>query len=427
MGSESKDLEMAYEDRISNLPNEIQCEILSRLSTKDAATTSVLSRCWRHKWTALADLDLHTPRTVNLKPFLDFVSRALAVRSFPSIKRFRLQMDGDCPSSSLKSWIEAAVRYKIEELHLCIKQGGIPVPGHLFRCGSVKVLKLQGRGCYIDKNYFPETICMPNLKILHLQGIEYPGDSTIGILLSCLFNLQELIIYRLMDYNNKCKTIHIQSGSLKIIKLHMWSGCYMKNTRVVVDAPKLEFLELLSLHCLIVDMKANSCSIVHVALYLNSYLSYHPKDAAIRSAALQFISNISSTVKVLTLSPDILQDIFDASSKNVPSFPNLNHLVLRTFQSGMSNLLHMLRILPNLKVLALNKVHKHFFPSEYWDDEQNVVPQCLNSSIERFEFKGYSGCSGDVKILEYIVRNAKALKEFNVLAFSSDDSEEPFK
>ncbi|XP_050234613.1 putative F-box/FBD/LRR-repeat protein At1g78760 [Mercurialis annua] len=431
MSSESKRqiyLENAYEDRISKLPEAIHCQILSYLSTKDAAKTSVLSRSWRHAWTSLADLDLHSPRDVNRKSFVDFVNRALTVRSFPIIKRFRLNIQGDCSSSNVKSWIEAAVSYKVEELDLCIGQGGVDLLGRLFSCESLRVLKFEGRGGFIIRNsYFPGTMSMPNLKILRLDTIEYSSDFTIERMLSCFVNLEELIFYRLIDHTVKDKTIHVQSSSLKVLKIHMLSGCYMKKTRVVVDAPKLEFLELYSFGCLILDIEANSCSIVDAVLYLKSYIWSYPKEAAIQSAVARFVASISSTVKVLALSPDILQDLFDASNNNMPCFPNLNQLVVKYFQSGMSNLLDMLRILPNLKVLVLTKVYENFVLSKSWDDEQNVVPQCLKSSIERIEFKGYTGFSGDMEILKYILRNAKALKKFYISAFSSQDSQEPFK
>ncbi|XP_050233521.1 putative F-box/FBD/LRR-repeat protein At5g22670 [Mercurialis annua] len=168
-------------------------------------------------------------------------------------------------------------------------------------------------------------------------------------MLSSFVNLEELAFYKLNDHTAKTKTIHVRSSSLK---------------------------------------------------------SY-PKEAAIQSVVVQFVTNISSTVKILALSRHILQDLFDASNNNVPSFPNLKQLVVKYIISGMSYLLNMLRILPNLKVLVLNK--------------------CLNSSVERLEFKGYGGCSAEMKILEYILRNAKALKKFYIVAYCSINSEEPYK
>ncbi|XP_050216442.1 putative F-box/FBD/LRR-repeat protein At1g78760 [Mercurialis annua] len=414
MGCE-KDLENAYEDILSKLPEEIHSEILSHLSTKDAVRSSVLSRSWRHTWTSLADLDLdlHGPVDDTLNSFVDSVNTALTFRSFPLVKTFRLKIEGEYSSSSLKSWIEAAISYKIQELDLCIRRAG-----------------------------FPEiNISMPNLKILRLESMRFPVDCMIERMLSSFINLEELILYRLI-FTPKTAPIHIRSSSLKILKIHLNYPFEMENIHLkfVVDAPKLEFVELDSYGGLIAAIQANSHTTIQanshtididcVRLYLEACLCdylHFKLDTAIQSCIVGFVTNICTTVKVLALSPNIFQYLFDEFNNNLPSFPKLNQLVVKYFQVGMPNLLDMLRSSPNLKVLVLSKIYKDFFSSEYWDDEQNGVPQCLKSSIEKFEYNGYSGCSEDVKILEYILKNAKALKKCYIVAFSSNDYEEPFK
>ncbi|MCI23341.1 F-box/LRR-repeat protein, partial [Trifolium medium] len=55
-------------DRISDLPDEILCHILSFLPTKFAATTSVLSKRWKPVWLSVQTLDFDD------KTFKDMVS-----------------------------------------------------------------------------------------------------------------------------------------------------------------------------------------------------------------------------------------------------------------------------------------------------------------------------------------------------------------
>ncbi|EEF42140.1 hypothetical protein RCOM_1208990 [Ricinus communis] len=63
----------------------------------------------------------------------------------------------------------------------------------------------------------------------------------------------------------------------------------------------------------------------------------------------------------------------------------------------------------NLKVLIIDKSSCHPIPCEALDEEQSV-PQCLTSSLERLEFTRFSGGAEDMRMLEYILGSAKILK-----------------
>lgn len=86
-------------DLVSSLPEEVLCHILSFLSTKEAALTSVLSKRWLSLWTLVPNLDvddsvfLHPEegkreREGMLQSFMDFVDRVLALQEDSPIKRF---------------------------------------------------------------------------------------------------------------------------------------------------------------------------------------------------------------------------------------------------------------------------------------------------------------------------------------------------
>uniref|UniRef100_A0A1J3JIB9 F-box/LRR-repeat protein n=1 Tax=Noccaea caerulescens TaxID=107243 RepID=A0A1J3JIB9_NOCCA len=85
-------------DLFSNLPNELLCHILSFLTTKESALTSVLSKRWRTLFAFLPNLDLDDSvfllseegkreKPGILQSFMDFVDRVLALQGDSLIKK----------------------------------------------------------------------------------------------------------------------------------------------------------------------------------------------------------------------------------------------------------------------------------------------------------------------------------------------------
>ncbi|CAL9224402.1 unnamed protein product, partial [Arabidopsis halleri] len=86
-------------DLLRNLPDELLCHILSFLTTKEAALTSVLSKRWRNLLAFVPNLDIED--NVFLYPemgkcdrddirqlFMEFVDRVLALQGNSPIKKF---------------------------------------------------------------------------------------------------------------------------------------------------------------------------------------------------------------------------------------------------------------------------------------------------------------------------------------------------
>ncbi|KAK2972459.1 hypothetical protein RJ640_003885 [Escallonia rubra] len=87
------------DDRLSNLPDEILCHILSFLPTKNAVATSILSSRYSSLWSYIPVLDfpyqrhLHSPQK-----FMEFVNKVLAGNRSPSINTFKLSFE-NCTNS----------------------------------------------------------------------------------------------------------------------------------------------------------------------------------------------------------------------------------------------------------------------------------------------------------------------------------------
>lgn len=120
----ANDVVIGEEDRLSDLPEDILINILSRLTTKDAQKTCVLSMQWELKWTKLHNLnfnDTHFPwrgRT-KIEQFSLFVDRVLMLNRTIPLQSFYLSCSPSSPPPPLpiiiydpiriNSWITAAL------------------------------------------------------------------------------------------------------------------------------------------------------------------------------------------------------------------------------------------------------------------------------------------------------------------------------
>eukprot|EP00257_Ricinus_communis_P027696 XP_025015110.1 F-box/FBD/LRR-repeat protein At5g56420-like [Ricinus communis] len=231
-------------DRISSLPDEILCRMMSFLTTKYAVGTSILSRRWSYTWTSVPDLDFddtltsHDSEHSNELLFVQFVNRVLLLHSAP-IKKLRLKVTSNLVHifKDVNLWICAAIMRNVEDLEL--DYSSLQLPQILFRCKTIKILKLHAA---IGFN-LTGLVCLPGFKVLHLQNMSVANLEKI---LHGSPVLEKLIVRR--DPGD-CYAFTLQalSYTLKRLTIHqtkMKSIIHGSKHRVVVIAPKLEFLEL---------------------------------------------------------------------------------------------------------------------------------------------------------------------------------------
>ncbi|KAK2999737.1 hypothetical protein RJ639_023525 [Escallonia herrerae] len=111
-------------DRLSNLPHEILCHILSFLPTKNAVATSILSSRYSSLWSCIPVLDFHyQPHFHSPQKFVEFVNKVLTGNRSPSIDTFMLSFK-NCtnlePISSVNRWIEVVIKRSIVKMELSV-------------------------------------------------------------------------------------------------------------------------------------------------------------------------------------------------------------------------------------------------------------------------------------------------------------------
>lgn len=103
------------------MSDDLLVKILPFVPTKDAVSTSILSKRWKYLWTWLPKLD-YSPRICSvsechkLRRFLD---RNLPLHRAPTIETFRLRVGCSCfKPENINTWISTAVSHRVRELEI---------------------------------------------------------------------------------------------------------------------------------------------------------------------------------------------------------------------------------------------------------------------------------------------------------------------
>ncbi|KAL2322982.1 hypothetical protein Fmac_027361 [Flemingia macrophylla] len=155
-------------DRISKLPDEIVCHILSFLPSNESTATCLLSSRWRFLWRMVPSLhfDCNTSETY------DHVDNFLSLRATPIITRFHLNCKNPCFCIPyIQKWVSKAIHGKVEQLNMFLcetyHQGFMFIPT-LFTCTTLVTLNLN----FSDSVYLhvPPSVHLPSLKTLQLDS-----------------------------------------------------------------------------------------------------------------------------------------------------------------------------------------------------------------------------------------------------------------
>ncbi|KAL6999343.1 hypothetical protein U1Q18_000503 [Sarracenia purpurea var. burkii] len=245
------------EDRISNLPDSILCHILSKLPTKYALGTAILSSKWKHLFASIPNLTLdiddslllhrhpHQQLETDQNPaihrrntnFVSFMYHLFTVtlRDVSCIRKFHLHCNQDYGNEHIDAWLSAVLMFKVSRISIFfdVIDTGVSIPS-LFRCTTlVQLLWSQHHVLNV-----PSSVCLPNLKRLFLDYVRFlDGESFERILAGCPV-LEDLSL-------DTCEfeDIEVLSISSPSLKLLMVNNCYHESEyEVILNTPMLELL-----------------------------------------------------------------------------------------------------------------------------------------------------------------------------------------
>ncbi|KAK2414329.1 FBD-associated F-box protein [Trifolium repens] len=363
-------LAMPNADWISALPVEILCRILYLLPFKQIMATAFLSKRWRRIHTKMTDINLddipylHDEMTLNyfynrVVLFLHHIEHTLNTFTFVSAGPSETDLD-----------IMLAHR-EVEHLNITfLNSSSFPtliMPYSAFTMSTLVEVNLNG--LTIDHLQIVGTN-LPSLKILHFTNVHLLKLKFLFKLLSVSPLLEDLLLKNLQV---TVKTF--PDGAIESLK----------------PFPKL----------LKVDISDSdlSCCLLPLKLFYN-------------------VEFLRTQVALQSLEEDL----------SATKFLNLTHLELSFEDKYYWNwLIEFIRGCPILQYLVIRKIGGGYgLLSD--DDVQSwlypqFVPECLSSQLQMFSFGNYGGKESDLQFTKYIIQNARVLR--NVTIYRHNSSSNP--
>ncbi|XP_039033322.1 F-box/FBD/LRR-repeat protein At5g56420-like [Hibiscus syriacus] len=382
--SKSSDKEVCF-DRISRLPDVLIQHILSFLPTKEAMTTSILSKRWLPIWTSVPIIDLQDSRSCRTDSSLrlrfgQFVTRVLILNKMACLDKFRLEFNMVDHPSYVKTWFRDAVSRDVKELDITVHgTQSFPIlklPFVLFTAKTLQVLKLSNE----VELHVPGTVSLPCLKVLHLVWIKYRNDESVSRIFADCHVLQELVLHIYVGDNTTISNISIPT--LKIMSIRFATGQHKHQLKI--NAPILEYLNLEDNLGLEFDLELSGSKSLCNAKSVSLHWDWHSK------------------MTWRNFRPHRL-------------FHKLVRSELNVGYGGWNMLSLFLEISYNLQLLVLAKndncrglgLECRWKPPKY-------VPECLLSSLERVDFKGFEDVAYQLRMVKYILGNAQVLKMMDI-------------
>ncbi|KAG7543774.1 F-box domain [Arabidopsis thaliana x Arabidopsis arenosa] len=403
-------------DLLSNLPDELLCDILSLLTTKEAALTSVLSKRWRNLIAFVPNLDINDCEFLHPEVrkeerddirqlFMDFVDRVLQGNS--PIKKFSLF----CASRG-------------DNYHLCPK---------VFE--NKKLVKLELNHGF-DIRCLDRSIFLPILKTLVLDSVLLSVDK-FEILLHALPALEELVLDRIhWKELDVTVSVSLSSASLKTLTIK-FIECF---DTFSLDTPSLVYLsysdfvaEDYSVAKMenLFEARINLCVIeedisIARAPY-NDLLEDDEYNVVLRFANVGKLMNGIRNVRYLVLSPDTLE-VLSLCCESMPVFKNLKSLTIKSEESrGWQAMPVLLRNSPHLETLVLEGLF-HYVTDKCGDacdcvSREGKGRSLTSCPVKVLEIKGFQGTMKEMNIIKHFLDYFPCLKEIKIYMEENDPTQ----
>ncbi|XP_010481236.2 PREDICTED: F-box/FBD/LRR-repeat protein At5g18770-like [Camelina sativa] len=360
------------DDRISLLPEDLMCNIVSFLRPKDAVRTSVLSSRWRNLWLKVSTLDLNVAHIRNYDACVSLIDMFHKYGSY--LSTFKLTFDQDICGHNFSPLEPCLSRVLINQFSKLV-------------CLRLSLVRLNGF----------ESLEFPCLKIMNLSHVKFPSNDAATMLVPCSPVLEELVIRRALNTIAELD-LRVCSKSLERLSLSLFYYADNKGggTAAVIDAPRLKYLSLKASQHEIIRI-INISPLATIGLDVLDFASTDDScKFRERNSLYNLLTNVSS-VGDMTISRETLMLIHHMRDFNpLPNFYDLSRLSVTMHSYEYQELLpFFLESCPN-KETKLSR----------------LLPCCLLSSFESVDIKSPITKKGtELKLVRYFLKNSATLKK----------------
>ncbi|KAK7255873.1 hypothetical protein RIF29_29298 [Crotalaria pallida] len=408
-------------DFISNLPEPLMCHILSFLTTKEAAATSVLSSKWIKLWTTVPVIDLQEAEITSAcnpllsitapskyitdEPFTRFsyvMNQVLLQRTAHHLKKLRLvSRYHRYNPAHFMAWLKYVVVGDVEEVDLALfLDNNIDLPITFFTCKTLVVMKLCGN---INIMNVPSSIHLPSLKIADIRGVPFKDIFPINrILIGCPV-LEDFSMYLMASVPDR--SLKISNPTLLKLRVSCLF-CTYDVIQLEIDTPSLKFLDIEATAILDYSLK-NLHNVVEARL--NMLVENGPEDR------LFHIFKALHEIRYMSISLFTIQTFTKTFDLGLPEFSNLVRLVLTISYCDSKLLVKLLQKCPKLRDLVIQK-ETFYGDRRLWIDPKSV-PNCISSHLVEFSFNGYSGSDNELGLVVYILKSGNLLKRVTIQTY----------
>ncbi|CAA7016703.1 unnamed protein product [Microthlaspi erraticum] len=369
-----------WRDLVSNLPDPLISHILSFIPTKEAASTSVLSKRWRFLFASVTNLEFKSNGDDDddydddeaSTSFMEFVERVLALQGTAPINRFSLECCGHPDQARVTSWILNALKRGVSDLDLALSE--YPLPAEIFLSKTLVKLKL-GQANDLSFSNAVKKVCLPKLKTLDIDCVVFEaGGVGFAKLLSGCPVLEELALMNIgWEYWKACsvnvKTLKRLTFSCedenddenpKSVSFNTPNLKYLEYSDTIAKKyPKVNFGSLVEAH---ISLRMTEDQIADATISDDGYFSEGDDDDSEEKEmvgdATAFLMGLCN-VRILYLSATTLE-VLTYCCEPTPVFNNLNQLTVESnSETGWDSLPALLINCPNLETLIFEGlVHK---------------------------------------------------------------------